>query len=106
DAVLVGSYQVVGAEMRVDARLLSILTGEVLATARAQGDARDVEGVGQKAAKALLAGLGLEDQKERRPFFKQRWFWVAAGAVALGAAAVTVYEVGFCHSDFCVNVGP
>ncbi|MFH0900027.1 MAG: FlgO family outer membrane protein, partial [Pseudomonadota bacterium] len=96
DAVVLGSYQVAEQRLRIEGRVVSVKSGEVLVSAKAEGSIGDIDKVEDGLSRSLLAGLGLEVRdtpeekktKQARSLHRQWWFWSGVGAAVVAGTAL------------------
>ncbi len=93
--IVIGAYEVIGDRIRIEARVVSTATGEVLVSVKAEGEVAKMAAVEAELGNGLLTALGLSSMspitkvaKASDPFYTEWWFWGGAvGAVAVGTVA-------------------
>ncbi|MCD6335935.1 MAG: hypothetical protein J7M27_11500, partial [Candidatus Latescibacteria bacterium] len=83
-AVVVGSFSVMGRDLRINARVVEVSTGKVLESESAEGKMHKVSDVANRLSEDLW--MALTGKKITRPFYKRWWFWTLV-VVAGGTAA-------------------
>lgn len=66
DALITGSFQVAEGQIRIDSMIIKVETGEILGSARVNGDASDVLSLQKKLADEMLITLGVRDTKAQK----------------------------------------
>ena len=84
-AVVLGSFTVIDRDLRINARVVEVETGRILAAESADGKVHKVSDVTDELSLKLWSSL--TGRKLSKPIYKRWWFWTFVVGVGYTAAA-------------------